>query len=367
MASNYVIKGVTTLYLALAWIPAWGSAEESRTPDWRQVLMDKEGWIEGGAEFLYMSSTLTPTFAGEQDLINALIPVNAAIPVQSRRSESIDPEYNAGFNLFLRYRPPTNNDLGLYYSYLHNDGDGNLNRDVIDSTSIPNEQQRNFQDDKGHMHIHLHVLDFLFGRTLPINSQMALRLGGGLSYNDFHASLNFRNNDLIQTLSGGVVTEFNQIFLSSQQKEHLWGLGPKGTIDFDFSLLPIQWSHDLNFYLLAQFALLYSKNWSQGILTTASSSKLGAEGNAIRWENHPKYGFIPNISLDVGVTYRLHTTNQVKYNFAVGYRILTYWELDTFDRSRLFSGGPDQLNSNAHLFDDDFSFAGPYFRFSIAY
>ncbi|WP_316356404.1 hypothetical protein [Candidatus Neptunichlamydia sp. REUL1] len=98
--------------------------------------MDKEGWIEGGAEFLYMSSTLTPIFAGEQDLINALIPANAAISVQSRRSESIDPEYNA---------------------------------------------------------------------------------------------------------------EFNQIFLSSQQKEHLWGLGPKGTIDFDFSLLPIQWSHDLNF------------------------------------------------------------------------------------------------------------------------
>ena len=136
------------------------------------VLMDKEGWIELGADLLIMTSSLTTTFSNETIILSP-IPPNVVFPAK-QKTESINPDYNLGVEVDLRYRAPTNNDVGIYYHYIRSNGDGQDKREQTDPVSLPGILNTVQYDNKGHVHSHMHIVDFLFGRTFPISSQSTL-------------------------------------------------------------------------------------------------------------------------------------------------------------------------------------------------
>lgn len=88
---------------------------------WQQCLIDKEDWIEGGAERRYLSSSLSPVYATE----------GLILQIQSNenniRRRRVNPEYNSGYTLFFRYRGVSDNDLTAQYHYLRNNGSGSQN------------------------------------------------------------------------------------------------------------------------------------------------------------------------------------------------------------------------------------------------
>lgn len=337
--------------------------------DWHQVLMEKEGCcVEGGVELLIMTSTLTTTFSDESFIISQ-IPFPNTFTITDRSTKSISPDYNVGFALDVRYRTPQDQDIGLYYKYIRNNGDGSVKKDK--TAPITTGTQRNRQDDQGSMHSHMHIIDLLYGRTLPLSPQSTLRLAGGLSYHNFDLSLFFDDDDRFTTTNNlGVITGDTQTIVNAHQRGSFWGLGPKFEADFQYYFLPTSWNHDFNLYFIAQFALLCTKEWSSGKLSTEFTNFLtpATSTSRVTWTNHPKFEFIPNINLDMGMKYDYHCSNGVAVELAAGYRVLAYWELDELSRFRTFAGGDDFFffffGSSQ---DDNFSYSGPYVRFAVFY
>lgn len=339
------------------------------TLGWRDLLTKKEGWIEGGVELLIMTSSLSTTFSDE---LVAIISPNP-VALVDRRTDSTSPDYNLGFAVDFRYRAPTDNDLGFYYKYIHNDADGTLKRDVTSELNSAGSNERNIQNDSGHQHLHYHMVDFLFGRMFPLSPHSVMHVRGGLSFNDFHYYFRFKNDDDVADFAGGNLSSQVIIQLNAHQKGRLWGLGPKLELDFEYLFFPNRWKHDLNLIALVQFALLYSKEWSRGKADTLNIQQVVPNppvttANNIRWENHPKHSFVPNVNLDVGFKYRYHFDNGVILNFGGGYRIIAFWELEELARPFFYNGGTEPFASSVgQEFRDHFCFSGPYIRFSLAY
>lgn len=336
--------------------------------DWHEVLMEKEGCcVEGGVELLIMTSTITPTFSDESFIISQ-IPFPNTFTISDRSTKSISPDYNVGFALDVRYRTPQDQDIGLYYKYIRNNGDGSVKKDVTAPITTPGGTQRNQQNDSGSMHSHMHVIDLLYGRTLPLSPQSTLRLAAGLSYHNFDLSLHYNDDDRFTTVVNGATTADTETIVNAHQRGSFWGLGPKFEADFQYYFLPTSWNHDFNLYLIAQFALLYTKEWSSGNYSTDFTNFVTATSSKSRvsWENHPKFEFVPNINLDMGMKYDYHCSNGVAVELAAGYRVMAYWELEELSRSRFFQGGDDFFFFNQGL-EDHFSYSGPYVRFAVFY
>ena len=106
-------------------------------------------------------------------------------------------------------------------------------------------------------------------------------------------------------------------------------------------MLPNSWNHSLNFTFWGQFALLYSKEWSDGKFDNfVSVQDFNTLANSfttrqdLPWSKSAKHHFYPNINLDFGLNYRWESSYQnVIFNLAAEYRVYTYWHLDN-----LFAG-----------------------------
>lgn len=345
--------------------------------DWREQVLDQEGNIEFGGEWLYLSSSLTPTITKEQIRVGSFNTDRLRLHFEKHVRKSINPEYNSGFTAFIRLRPCTNNDMTFKYHYLHNNGDGRLNRNdryqgIDDEGDTIIQTTR--QDDKGHIHHHMHIGDFMVGRGLPLARQMLLRLAGGLTYNDFHMTFERSDNDAnrIQNLTQDrdeetVTQEFYR------EKRRFWGLGPKGEIDFEFAMLPLEWEHSLNFIFWGQVALLYSKEWAHGHF---SNNELGFEEgdfNYLIQQDYPwrwgsTFHLIPNINLDFGLIYRIETSTGYALTIGGGYRVYTYWNLkEMFAPLTEFSAEDGQITEDYNRNNDKLIYAGPYVKVSFAF
>lgn len=377
--SSTLLAGVVLGSSSLIAGQPWDSADQSNDKsmqtgsptEWSQVLRDKEGWIEGGADFLLMTSSLTTTFS-DQFFSTTPVPPDT-FSTTDRETKSINPDYNAGFAVDLRYRAPTGNDIGIYYHYIHNNGDGHFNKSETNPFASVGFSQSLAANDSGNMHVHLHIADFLFGRTYVLSPRSTLHFSGGLSYNNFHHRIVFKNflSDIRRNDVTGQVTQTSISNTNNEQKNHIWGLGPKLGLDFEYWFFPTSWSSDLNLFAFSQFSLLYGKEWSNGsnflsnffeTPTTQSSSQ-----NTVTWRNTPTHEFYPNINLDVGLRYRYHFANQVKFVCAFGYKLFAYWNMEELARSRTFAGGQDIGFLFSSQVDDLLTFTGPYIRFSLAY
>lgn len=345
--------------------PSSGKQDSSQMScgEWRTQLFEKEGsCVEGGVELLIMTSTLSPTYTDEFFTLVS----QPGFFISDRITDSIVPDYNLGFAIDLRYRPQTDNDVGLYYKYIRNNGDDTLKRDV--TSFFATFSQQNEQDDKGSLHSHLHIIDFMFGRTYPISDQSVLRVAGGLSYNDLSVSFFYKDDDTLTNRDLlGNITFSTRTIASNHQHNSIWMLGPKLGIDFEYYFLPRCWRHDFNMYLNAEFGLLYGKEWSRGRSISTSIFTTGSNSFEQYWRNKPKFEFFPNINLDMGMAYNYHTTSGVIVKFAAGYRVISYWELDELSRSRFFVGGDDNVFFFGTFTEDHFAYTGPYVRFSVAY
>lgn len=345
--------------------------------NWQQLLMQKEGWIEGGVEILVMTSTIRSVYSDEQSIVNAILPPPPApqIFLTKRTESSMTPDYNVGFAADLRYRAPGDNDVGAYYKYIRNNGGGSFDSDYTSLTNAPaGGTVHDQQDDSGSFHIHSHIVDVLFGRTYPLTGHFLIRLAGGMNYTDFHFHSIVHDRDDVQLFNpDGSLFLLTRFDVFANQKARFWGIGPKLGLDFEYYFLKNTWSSSLNFYLKSEFALLYCKEWTKGRLyaSTFQINSLGQQTFAVQdedWNNTPKYELIPNINLDVGLKYQYQTSGNILLNFAIGYQVLSYWNLEELNRSRFFSGGEDTfLFLLGTALDDHFMYSGAYARFSIAY
>lgn len=341
---------------------------------WQECMINKEGWIEGGAEWLYMTSDVSPLFTS----VSTLAQGDSSLP--RVREKSLNPEFNSGFACFLRYRPMTDNDLTLKYSYIHNKGDGEIQSNQayeIDQggvAGIPPTPYTIDQNDKGYQTNHTNIFDLLVGRTYPLTYQSMLRLAGGLSYNTFNLYFQFSDHDQSIEFRDGQPNRVDRQAIFSKRTHKLWGLGPKGEVDFEFCMLPSAWTHNLNFYLNSQFALLYAKGWSYGKLVRDSFSQDGANPPTtilrnLRWSRGAAFHLIPVINLDFGLKYAYESTfNNLIFKLAAGYRLYSYWNFDNVFLGKDYAGGTDENDLFINFFQDEhLIYTGPYIRFSIAY
>jgi len=146
-----------------------------------------------------------------------------------------------------------------------------------------------------------------------------------------------------------------------------WGLGPKGQFDFEYLLLPNCWDHSLNVYFSGQGALLYGKTWAYGkYIGDAYIESVGttpqSESVNNRWSSGPRNFLIPNLNLDFGLKCAYESLDSVILKFAVGYRMISYWNMSEAKSEKYFRGG-----FNTIAFDEHTVYTGPYARFSLAF
>lgn len=352
---------------------------------WQQSMINKEGWIELGAEWLYLSSNLTPTFVVESINFSIMNATNANLIATNPVVQSINPEYNSGFSAFFRYRGVSDNDLTFNYSYLRNNGKGTLKDEATftdqGTPEFPNLTKTD-HDDKGHLHSHMHLFDLLAGRALPLNHQMLLRLSGGLTFNDFY--MTYQQSDIDgsvffvpETPPNPAFEQRNTFHLYYKERHRFWGLGPKGQIDFEYLMLPRSWSHNLNFAFCSQFAVLYTRDWSSGkIFESNLSEDINNPqfniflSNDRDWKKSAKFHFLPNINMDFGLKYRWESSLQdIIFNLAFGYRVYAFWQLEhlfagKYQTNSSFNFNVPEINLDR---DDHLIYGGPYIRFSLAY
>lgn len=345
--------------------------------DWREQAIDQEKNVEFGAEWLYLTSNLSPIISKEQIRVGAFTTDNTLIRLEDHERKSIDPHYNSGFTAFLRLRPTTKNDMTLKYHYLLNNGDGHLNRN--DSYQGISDQGDNIiettrQQDKGHLHSHMHIGDFMVGRLLPLVKHMSLRLGGGLTFNDFHMTFERTDNDAIrlQNLDANIDDEtVSQEFY--REKRRFWGVGPKGEFDFLFAMLPQEWEHSLNFVFWGQFSLLYTKEWAHGRYFDSETTFEDGDFNSYQLRDFPwkwgsNYHLTPNINLDIGLHYHLETSSGYCLSIGGGYRLYTYWNLEEiFHPLTEFSTDDRRAVDDYNRNHDKLIYAGPYVKLSFSF
>lgn len=306
---------------------------------WQQEIINKEGWIEFGSEWLYVSSSLTPTFTLEQKNLVISIPDDSTIiREQPSSNRSVNPRYNSGFSVFLRYRAPSDNDMTWNYTYLRNNGDGSFNREYPPSISFgPNGLQRNFltDHDKAHFHNHMHIFDFLVGRPFPLAHQFLIRLSGGLTVHDFYLTYQQSDLDIDVETENNVLLRTTYTSLFYKERHRWWGLGPKGQIDFQYLMLPNMWRHSLNFNFMTQFSLLFSKDWANGkaevlFIEVEPGNNPAIATDAETWDQGAKQWLIPNVNLDFGLRYRWESgaSHGFIFNMFIGYRVYAYWNMD---------------------------------------
>lgn len=358
---------------------------------WQQCLIDKEGWIEGGAEWLYLSSSLSPVYSQERLILaNSVVPQpQQEILIGTVREQRINPEYNSGFTLFFRYRGVSDNDLTLHYHYLRNNGSGSLKRTdaftippiVIDPEfpPIPGQTVAIQQDDKGHLHSHMNIFDLLVGRGLPLSYQMLLRLSGGLTVHDFHLFYQISDMDVVSR-TGVDLDQTQTVDTFFKEKLHFWGLGPKGQLTFEYLMLPSHWNHSLNINLNVQYALLFAKRWSSGLIKIldVSEDALQPDANTLRLQDNryylqPDHHLIHNLNLDFGMNYRWESSySDLIFNLAAGYRVYSFWNMYNLFATRtllteLLRDNDVPPAAGAFFNDEAMIYGGPYIRFSIAY
>lgn len=141
--------------------------------------------VELYLEALLLTSSLSTTYSEEVFMMNLGMYPNR-VPVYGQKEASIHPDFNFGYRLQALYRiPPTRNSLYGGYTYIHNQGDGNLKSDNTSSLQDGTEQ-RNRINDSGNQHLHLHICDLIVMRQFPMYEHISFALGAGLTFNDFH-------------------------------------------------------------------------------------------------------------------------------------------------------------------------------------
>lgn len=347
---------------------------------WQQCMIDKEGWVEMGAEWFYLTSSLSPLYTVESLPSQRTNTGNTDVDIVDRRIARIKPDYNSGFSVFMRYRNCSDNDLLFKYSYLRNNGIGSFVRDdTAQVTAFFNDgNQAVSQDisnnDKGHLHSHLHIFDFLAGRALPINHQMLARLSAGLTVHDFYLFYQTTDYDMeSQASANGSTREVENRFY--KEKYRFWGLGPKAELALEYLMLPSSWNHSLNMNFTFQYGLLYSKHWAQGKqrsyefdqdLQDPTNNRTRIEDN--RFYYSPDHHLLQNVNCDFGMQYRWESSYaNLIFNLAAGYRVHAYWNLYSLFSSAGTFGDDDGAIFFALIRDQTMIYAGPYIRFSLAY
>lgn len=260
-----------------------------------------------------MTSSLSTTYSEVGVLLNSGL---ATTPIFDQKTGSIDPDYNFGYHAKPLYRiPPTRNAISLDDTYLLNNGDGRLKRDKT-TVRQGGKAQRNIQNDRGHQHFHLHIVDLIFSRRFLMYEHIAFLLGGGMTYNDFNYFFNFHDQAIVTNTD----EDDNQLStidaqIKSQRKTNGWGLGPKVEWHFGFHFTKMDWRHDASVNVALQLATLFCKFWSWGSFSvdgTGSAGPLPINSVAIgKWEDGTKFQVVPNINLDLSFQYKYETQNNV--------------------------------------------------------
>ena len=330
---------------------------------------EKQQTVEAELTFLYLTSTMSTPYSSELLLLNsAIFPLFT--DVIDAKTASVDPEYNASFQSVLRYHIPSSNHLLVgSYRYIHNDASGQLKRDTI-SDDINGITQRNIQDDNGNQHAHVHTIDLMLQHYYRLSKTAVFYIASGMTVNDIHYFFSFHNNDQIFNSSGNVLT--TQLDLSGDRKIRLWGIGPKLGVGFEYSFLPLDWHHDLNFNVGFEFSFQFAKKWGRGKFRGVGHQELTLTATETaftrKWEDKPEFELLPNINLDIHLEYRYCSNKNLILSLTGGYRIITFWEIYDLNREVNFRMERVQPILAAQLREEDsVGFAGPYVSLGISY
>jgi len=371
-----VVMKKILLFLFLLSTPLFSQEElklfEERKKEAQWCFNQHEQTLEGKLSFLYLTSTLSTPFSNELLLLNASL-FNQFTDVINLKTQAVDPEYNPSFQVDLSYHIPSSNHiLTGTYRYIHNDADGSLKRDVLD-TAPDGMVQRNIQNDRGNQHVHLHTVDLLLRHLYHVTKNAAFYICSGLSFNDFHYSFSFHDIDQIFNSQVASITTptSTQLELKGNRHIRIWGLGPKLLIGFEYNFLPFNWPHDLNLDVGFEFSMLYSKKWGRGRFR-GQGTQTGAISSATNfsryWEDKPEFALLPNLNLGLSLQYRYCTRQNVILGLTVGYRVITFWEIYDLNREISYRMEQTQPVLAAQLREEDsVGFSGPYLSFGIAY
>ncbi|MEM7175385.1 MAG: Lpg1974 family pore-forming outer membrane protein [Chlamydiota bacterium] len=322
-------------------------------------------------EVLYLTSSLTNTFSDEIFLLNSL---EHTLKVFNQEARSVTPGYDFGYSLAFHYRAaPSRTDLELKYGYIHNSGTDHFIRDVTDENH--GIRQRNMQNDRGHLHAHLHIFDFLVGHNFPFYQYLLLKFFGGLTVNDFHYFFTFENQD--QIISTSIETGENvgstMAHIFSKRKFRFCGWGPKVGIHFGYHFFPSYQRHEFSLYSSFQFSILFARKWGKGGYSgqvVAPQSIMGPviEVLPLSWRDELKARIVPHMHLDFSARYRYYFANAVSISLTAGFRALAYWDLDEVNRAinynlETLASIPPRAESDI----DSMIFSGPYLSISVAF
>lgn len=335
-----------------------------------QESIREQETVELSVETFLMTSSLSTTYSDQAQLYNIGM-FTVPVDVNNHRTDSINPEYNWGLTLEALYRiPPTRTGLSFTYTYILNNGDDTLKRDV--TFVLPSSgQQRNIQNDRGHQHTHLHIIDLLGSRLFPIYEHISFGLGGGLTYQELHYYFTMHDaGELINFNNTGTVTSTFALDLKAQRTMRAWGLGPKLQWHFGFHFTKATGNQDVSLDFTLQIATLFGKIWSQGNYSAfwSGTGAVTPTSNGGRWDKSPDFQVIPNLNANIGLKYKYAFKNNVSLMLNVGYKVYTYWEVEEMNRTILFRLIPSSLiPDRAQEEKDSAIFAGPYLRLSVGF
>lgn len=355
--------------------------------------------FEMGAEYLIFTSTIGTMY----------------------QRKALDTGYDSGFSVFLKSTFCNESDIGLYYSYIDNDGSQRFSSKEATTVEVPPgttiDDQPVTSVGLGVMHnvresldTHLDVFDMIVGKSIPVWNNTNIRLQGGFSFNNFSSKYRFRDLTDIDLEVGVAVPIIGQTTISAggfdvtaklKESASFWAIGPKIGLDFDFGFTPCECRNQFRFLAKALYGLFYSDEKISGRVNTASNLLailsliesippetiaqldvlIGDEARS-KWSTSNNHSFYNNLNLDTSFQYQ-YLGNCLDVTFALGYRVLAFWfaEPTRFQKNQV-----DTVDSNGFLDQvllpvvfnfldlsvfpiliDDFSYMGPYVSLSIAF
>lgn len=322
------------LLLLCSWNALYGEVP-SRLERYQEVQQEKalrEERVAITGNVLYLHSSLTNTFSDQVFLLDNL---NPSIRIFDKRAKSVNPGYDFGYALHFLYQvSPSRHDLKLDYHYLLSKGSGVLNRD--NQVTYKGITQRNRQNDRGALHSHTHIFDFLVAHRFPVLDYLLLEFFGGLTFTDFHYLFTFSNADTIWNVEGGETTQEIHLSLDSVRKFRFLGIGPKFGVRFGYHFFPNTWPHAFFLYSSFRFSPLFAKKWGSG--TYEGSFVFDDRGSVttnsmfpLRWEDELKARFISHMEVDFSARYR-YLFAKSNISMAIGFKVFGYWGIEEVNR-----------------------------------
>lgn len=327
------------------------------------------------AELLLFTTSINSVTTDAQILLNQAFGNANALTVFNNTRSTVNPSYTPGFSVALTYTPTKNgNSIGLFYSFINTDGANKYSKQ--DTATSGDLVQLLVQNNFGQQWVDLHLLGLLVNKFVPVDHLFSIGFSGGFVFHQFVYKSKFRNNlDLTQNNTDGSFNASQVVDVKVRVGGGFWGIGPTIGMAWDFAFVSRK-KHKLDIVSELQFSLLSAiekVKTSLDLSSTVDSMSTGIVQSTtqVKQKILPTDVFIPNADMDFSFRYHNICFPKCPMTFAFGYRILSYFLVDQLGKhDTLLEQFSDFALENIAIFPldiDNFSFSGPYFRFTFGF